>query len=97
MSCRSPERETELNKPGNKAANQTKGANTQTRTKQKVLHCDDDFHHQSAEDHELGQADVVNVAAARQAGLHPLKQQLAVGVAETFKPGDRYGKVIRMT
>ena len=45
------------------------------------------YHHQSAEDVELGEADVVDVAAAQGALLNPLKQQVLVVVAEALKPG----------
>ena len=45
------------------------------------------YHHQSAEDVELSEADVVDVAAAQGALLHPLKQQVFVVVAEALKPG----------
>ena len=45
------------------------------------------YHHQSAEDVELCQADVVDVAAARSALLDPLEHQVRVVVAEAFKPG----------
>ena len=44
------------------------------------------YHHQSAEDVELSQADVVDVAAAKGARLNPLKQQIFVVVAEALKP-----------
>ena len=44
------------------------------------------YHHQSAEDVELGEADVVDVAAAQGALLNPLKQQVLVVVAEALKP-----------
>ena len=45
------------------------------------------YHHQSAEDVELSQADVVDVAAAGGALLNPLKHQVGIIVAEALKPG----------